>query len=162
MAAPIRIVGGRNAASGSFRLDLDEKSFARGRRLLEHYQGAPLRKRLGKAPLAAARVLEAPMRQAAPVGPANDGHRGLLRKTIRAREFRAGRGPEPYGAAVGPTAGHRHLPIRGHRIVTRGGRDTGRRSRPNPFVDVVAQRHYAKAVAVMRKAIFDTNYGRAF
>lgn len=157
---PLRIVGGRNAASGSFRLDLDERSLARGRRLLDHYQGAPLRKRLSKAGLAAARVIEGPMRQAAPVGPAGDKHRGLLRRTVRAREFRVGGGPEPYGAVVGPTAGHRHLPIRGHRIVTRGGRDTGRRSRPNPFVDVVAQRHYARAVAEMRKVIYDTNYGR--
>ena len=160
MAGPIRFVNARGNTSGSFRLDIDERSLARGRRLIEHYQGAPLRKRLGKAPLAAARVMEAPMRQAAPVGPASTGHRGLLRRTVRAREFRAGRGPEPYGAAVGPTAGHRHLPIRGHRIVTRSGRDTGKRSRANPFVDVIAQRHYARAVAEMRKAIFDTNYGR--
>jgi hypothetical protein len=158
---PLRIVGGRNAASGSFRLELDQKSFARGRRLLDHYQGAPLRTRMSKAPLAAARTMESAMRQAAPVGPPGDKHRGLLRKTVRAREFRAGRGPEPYGAALGPTAGHRHLPIRGHRIVTRGGRDTGRRSRPNPFVDAVTQRHYARAVAEMRRHIFDTNYGRA-
>jgi hypothetical protein len=157
---PLRIVGGRNAASGSFRLDLDEKSLARGRRLIDHYRGAPLRKRLSKAGLAAARVLEAPMRQAAPMGPTGDKHRGLLRRTVRAREFRVGRGPEPYGAAVGPTAGHRHLVIRSHRIVTRGGRDTGRRSRANPFVDMVARRHYARAVSEMRKYIFDTQYGR--
>ena len=52
MMLPLRIVGGRNAASGSFRLELDQKSFARGRRLLDHYQGAPLRTRMSKAPLA--------------------------------------------------------------------------------------------------------------
>ena len=42
-------------------------------------------------------------------------------------------------AYVTPMAPHRHLIIRGHRIVTPGGRDTGRRTKPNPFVDRAAK-----------------------
>lgn len=145
-------------SGGKLRIELDQRSLQRGYKLLDRYHDAPLRIRMDKATLAAAKVLEGPMRQAAPVGPASDGHRGLLRRTVRARQFRRGGGPEPHGAAVGPTAGHRHLVVRSHRIVTRGGRDTGRRSRPNPFPDAVASRHQARAIAEMRRHIFNTGY----
>lgn len=162
MAAPIRIVGGR-AASGSFRLELDERSLARGYKLLDHYRDAPLRTRMQKATLAAARVLEGPIRQATPVS--HDDDPGQMRKSVRARSARVrtsfviGKGWRSRAsteALVGPRDKKSHLVIRSHRIVTRGGRDTGRRSRANPYVDAVAARHQARAIAEMREYIFDT------
>ena len=158
MAAPIRIVGGRGNLSGAFRLELSEKDFARGRAMVDRYQGKALMTRMQKATLGAAKTLEAPMRQATPKVT------GHLRRKTRAQQISQRVGFRTYvrsvNADVGPRSPHRHLVIRGHRIVTRGGRDTGRRSRANPYVDVVAQRHYARAVAEMRKYIFDQNFGR--
>lgn len=155
--APLRIVGGQ-AASGAFRLELSEKDIARGKAMLDRYQGKGLMFRMQKATLAAAKTLESPMRAATPK---KTGH---LRRKTRAEQISQRTGFRTYAksvnASVGPRSPHRHLVIRGHRIVTPGGRDTGRRSRANPYVDVVAQRHYAKAVAEMRRYIFDQNYGR--
>lgn len=54
-----------------------------------------------------------------------------LQRSVRTRRISVG-----YAAAgASPSAKHRHLVIRGHRIVTPGGRDTGQMSRANPFVD---------------------------
>lgn len=175
---PIRIVGGA-AASGAFRLELNQKDIARGRKLLDKYQGAPLMVRMQKATLAAARTLEAPMRAATPKGPgrpAQDGSRGgqvrpgraggSLRRKTRAQQIGQRVGFRQYvktvNADVGPRSPHRHLVIRGHRIVTKSGRDTGRRSRANPYVDVVAARFQARAIAEMRRYIFDQRYDRTF
>lgn len=160
MAAPIRIVGSKGNLSGAFRLELSEKDFARGRAMVDRYQGKTLMTRMQKATLAAAKTLEAPMRAATPK---KTGH---LRRKTRAQQLGQRVGWRQYAktvnADVGPRSPHRHLVIRGHRIVTPGGRDTGRRSRANPYVDVVAQRHYARAIAEMRRYIFDQNYSRTF
>mgnify|MGYP001567832822 CR=1 FL=1 len=157
MASPIRMVGGP-AASGSFRLELSAKDIARGKALLDRYRGAPLMTRMQKATLAAAKTMEAPMKAAAPKVT------GHLRAKTRAQQIRQRTGWRTYAATssadVGPRSPHRHLVIRGHRIVTPGGRDTGRRTSPNPYVDLVARRHYANAVRIMRQAIFDSEYGR--
>ena len=165
---PIRIAGGRVAGlQGGIRLELDQKSLQRGRAMLDQYRDAPLQKRMGKASLAAAKVLEGPIKQASPVS--HDKDPGGLRRSVRARPWRTRtsfvegvgwRSKSSQEANVGPMGGkrgggHGRLVIRGHRIVTPGGRDTGRRSRKNPYVDAVAARHYAKAIAEMRRYIFD-------
>lgn len=164
MAGPIRLVNGRGNTSGAFRLELNEKDYLRGRNLLDRYQGANLTVRMQKATLAAAKSLEPAMRLATPVAPEGTKDRGNLRKKTRAQQLgqRVGfrRYAKSVNADVGPRSPHRHLVIRGHRIVTRGGRDTGRRSRANPYVDVVAQRHMARAIAEMRRYIFDQRYDR--
>lgn len=159
---PLRIVGGRTTHQ-SFALQLDERSFKRGRALLDRYRDKPLYTRMQKATLAAARVLEGPIKQASPVS--HDKDPGQLKRSVRARSARirtsyvVGKGWRSRAsteALVGPRDPKSHLVIRSHRIVTRGGHDTGRRTRPNPYVDVMAQRHYRRAVAEMREYIFDT------
>ncbi len=55
-------------------------------------------------------------------------------RSVKARSARL-RLNEMAAASAGPTDNKRHLLIRGHRIVTRGGRDTGRRTRAFPVVD---------------------------
>ena len=154
---PIRMVGGA-AASGSFRLELDQRSLQRGRSLLDRYRDQSLMVRMQKATLAAAKVLEGPIKQATPKVT------GGLRRKTRAAQISQRIGYRQYAksanADVGPRSGHRHLVIRGHRIVTHTGRDTGRRSRANPYVDAVAARHQARAIAEMRRHILDTRYQR--
>ena len=153
---------------GAVSWELSPKQLAAFEARLARFQGAPLRDRMQKASLAAARYMVAPIKAAAPVGPT-----GNLRKSVKARQSKAsvlGRGVS-FGAAariggsssvyrdlsavVGPTAPHRHLIIRGHRIVTRLGRDTGQRSRANPFVDDAVRRHQDRAMAIVRAALFD-------
>lgn len=162
MTGPLRIVGARSAGP-SMALQLDDRALARGRKLLDRYKDAPLMKRMQKATLAGARVLEGPIRQATPVS--RDEDPGQMRLSVRARPARVrtryvvGRGWRSTAsseALVGPRDAKSHLVIRGHRIVTRGGRDTGRRARANPYVDVVAARLMRQAIAEMREYIFDT------
>ena len=165
---PIRIVGKRSAGA-SMAIDLDQKALARGRKLVDRYRDKPLYTRMQKATLAGARVLEGPIRQATPVS--HDKDPGQMKKSVRARSARVrtsyviGRGwrsKSSTEAVVGPRDNKSHLVIRGHRIVTRSGRDTGRRARKNPYVDMVADRLYRKAVAEMRRYIFDTRYDGTF
>lgn len=56
---------------------------------------------------------------------------------------------------MGPTAPHRHLLIRGHRIVTPGGRYTGRMTKANPYVDRAASGHERKAADIVRRIWFE-------
>lgn len=163
---PIRLVGGggmsarmgKNAAGGVIQLQLDQKAVARAQARLEKFRDKPLHVRMDKATKAAAELLVAPIKAAAPK------RSGKLRASVRARTganrdrpaFAAGyqrsTGMDRVGL-VGPKSPVRHLIIRGHRIVTRGGIDTGRRTTPNPFVDYVAKRHQARAIALMRAHI---------
>lgn len=138
---------------GAVEWAIDERQLAAFRKGLERYRGLPLERRLGKGTLAAARYLARPIRAATPRGPT-----GNLRRSVGARQARRrvglGRYEATMGAYVGPTAPHRHLVIRGHRIVTRGGRDTGRRARADPYVDAVVRAHAAEAFRIVSRALF--------
>lgn len=111
-------------------LELDQKALGRALTRLQRYEGRAFGTRVSRAYLEGAKLLVAPIRAKAPKGPT-----GNLRKSISARDWKRLRGHEVAVVSVGPRAPHRHLVIRGHRIVTPGGRDTGRTSRANPFVD---------------------------
>ena len=159
---PLRIVGGKTAGA-AFAVSLDQKSLARGRKVIDNYQGMSLYVRMQKATLAAAKVLEAPVKAAAPVS--HDKDPGQMKKSTRARPAKvrtayiSGKGWRSKAsseAIVGPRTHHSHLAIRGHKIVTHTGRFTGRMSRKNPYVDAVAARLYRQAVAEMRRYIFET------
>lgn len=130
--------------------EVDAKAIARIKRKLEKAQGKPLEEKMRRATLAAADLLVSPIRAA---GPRNQ--TGLLRRTVRARAARKSFGVRSIGALVGPTAPHRHLIIRGHRIVTPGGRYTGRRTAPNPYVDRAAAGHERKAAEIVRRIWFE-------
>lgn len=164
---PIRIAGGKSVRMGSLayggvmQLQLDPKAVARAQARLEKFRDKPLHVRMDKATKAAGELLVKPMQAAAPK------RTGKLRKSIASRTatnrdkavigrgFQRATGGDRV-ALIGPRAAHRHLIIRGHRIVTRGGRDTGRRTQPNPFVDAVAHRHHANAIKTMRDHIVTT------
>lgn len=159
---PIRIAGGKSVRMGSMayggvvQLQLDQKAVARAQARLEKFRDQPLHVRMDKAVKAAGELLAKPMQAAAPR------KTGKLRKSVTARTaanrdravvgrgFQRSTGMDRVGL-VGPRAAHRHLIVKGHRIVTPGGRDTGRRTPPNPFVDAVARRHQANALRLMRE-----------
>lgn len=138
---------------GPISVEFDTKALARFRKRVERYQGLPLAQRMQKGTLEAARLLVPPVRSAAPKGPT-----GNLRRRVTAKQ-RAFRGTftgrtKTMDAVVTSTAPHRHLVIRGHRIVTPGGRDTGRRTTGNPFVDEAVKPRQAEALRVVSRAIF--------
>lgn len=161
---PLRIAGGMSvrmgglAYGGVIQLQLDQKAVARAQARLEKFRDQPLHVRMDKATKAAAELLVKPIQAAAPK------RTGKLRQSVSARTvsnrdkavigrgFQRSTGMDRVGL-VGPRAPHRHLIVQGHRIVTRGGRDTGRRTTPNPFVDAVARRHQAEAIRLMRQHI---------
>lgn len=135
-------------ATGPVSVELDTRALRAFQKRLERYQGLPLQQRMERGALDAARLLVPHVRRATPKGPT-----GNLRKSIRAGASRGGMA----SAYVGPSsrvAPHRHLVIRGHRIVTPGGRDTGRVTTANPFVDNAVQPRQAEALRVVRAAIF--------
>jgi hypothetical protein len=76
----------------------------------------------------------------------------LLRSVgMRKPRKRAG---EVAAYTVGARAPHAHLVIPGHRIVTPGGRDTGRRSQAFPFVDPVIDREAASLQAQLSSDVW--------
>ena len=121
------------ARIGPIAIVVDQKAMARADKRLAGYMGRPLERRAQQAYIEGARLMVKPARQQAPVGKT-----GNLRRSIAASRVRLRPG-EMAGASVAARpskrGGHRHLVIRGHRIVTHLGRDTGLRSRPNPFID---------------------------
>ena len=156
------------AAAGPIVIKLDTRALNAFRKRVERYQGKPLRYRMDRGVLEAAKLLAPSVRAAAPKGPT-----GNLKRRVRAarisnggpslKKLAAGRGGGAFfgategglsGAVVGSTAPHRHLVIRGHRIVTPGGRDTGRMSTANPFVDSAVKPRAAEAMRVVSRAIF--------
>lgn len=80
---------------------------------------------------------------------------GALRGSVTARVARLRPG-EMAAASVGPRsrrAPHRLLITHGHRIVTPGGRDTGRRVPADPWVDEGFKEYGEKAQAFVTKQI---------
>ena len=111
---------------------LDMKAMARADKRLAGYMGRPLQRRAQQAYIEGARLMRTPVRQQ--IRAAGLRKTGRFERSVKARGSRL-RAGEMAAASIGPTDAKRHLLIRGHRIVTRGGRDTGRRTVPQPVVD---------------------------
>lgn len=129
---------------------IDEKDVARVKQKLERASGKSLYVRMQRATLAAGDIVAKNARAAAPR------RTGLLRRSVKSRlERRKGFGARGSSLTVlvGPTsrAPHRHLIILGHRIVTPGGRYTGRRTPPNPFVRRAASGVERQAAELIRR-----------
>lgn len=127
----------------------DQASLDRARKVLGKYSGRPLEERLRRATTQAARLMVNPIKAASPR------RTGALMSSVKAR---ASRGQSAFGrtivASVGPTARHRHLVIQPHRIVTPGGRDTGRMTTGNPFVDRATASHRDEAIRIVSEITF--------
>lgn len=113
------------------------------KKVLNKYRTTP--GRLQYASFQAARYLLGPIKAATPV------RSGRLRD--RTKAWAAKRGE--IGAGVGPLAPHRHLVIRPHRIVTPGGRDTGRMTSGNPYIDATLETNKDGAWKVFTDTLFE-------
>jgi hypothetical protein len=128
--------------------EISPKDIARVKKRFDQNRGKPLAARLGIATRKAADLLRGPVAAASPV------KTGRTRKSVKSGTLRA-RGPVEVAAGkVGPTSYAAHLAIRGHRIVTPGGRYLGRRTRPNDFVDRATAAHRAEVVRIVRDMAF--------
>lgn len=159
------------------QVQIDTRALAAFQKRVERYRGKPLLARMEAGAYEAAKMLLPSVRRAAPVGPTGNLRRGVRARQVRTMQngmtsrMRTGSGVRSImfmgalaaaqgqiaSAYVGPSsriAPHRHLVIRGHRIVTPGGRDTGRRSVPNPFVDNAVQPRQAEAIRIVTRAMF--------
>lgn len=122
---------------GAVSIGFKPGEIARVKKSYERFRGLPLRARMAKATLKAGDMLVPYIRASSPVGPSTDPNHGYLKRSAKSRPARQRFGSTlqaTLGVLVGPTSPVRHLIIRGHRIVTPGGRDTGARTRPNPYV----------------------------
>ena len=126
--------------------NIEPLDLKRVRRKLEQSSGKPLKVRMQRSTKQAADLMVPRIKPQAPK------QKGILRKSVKARSGKANfRGRMTVDAFVGPVAPHRHLIIQGHRIGTPGGRDTGRRTTPNPFVDRAKSGFERKAVELVAK-----------
>lgn len=125
-------------------VQFDQRSLDRAKKTLAKYQGRSLGELLKRGAVQATRLMVGPMRAAAPRGAT-----GRLKASVKAGTAQSG-----VGAIVRPTDRKRHLVIQPHRIVTPGGRDTGRRTQGNPFVDAVGTQYADAAVREVMQILF--------
>jgi hypothetical protein len=136
---------------------ISPKQLAAFEKRVERYRGLPLAKRMAKGELAAAQYLAKYIKAGTPVGKT-----GNLKASVRARQGVASAWGQQYRtvqAFVGPTRGKgnaRHLVILGHRIIGHEPNkvDTGKRSKPNPFVDNAVRGHSADAFRIINRILF--------
>ena len=157
MARPIRIARGRGPSTRNFiDVQVNPRQIAAIEKRMDRLRGKPMRARVEKAMWIEGDTLAKKVKQAAPRGPT-----GNLRKSINARKPSRGRLGEAFGGTwigdilVGPrhiVAPHRHLVLRGHNIVTPGGRSLGRRTTANPFVDRATSRSHRNVRRAVEKA----------
>lgn len=126
-------------------LSFDQKSLDRQKARLAKYNKKGIGDRLDKGTQAGLALLVPPTRAAAPLGKT-----GNLRRKVRAAKGRS----NEHGATLSSTDPVRHLVIRPHRIVTPGGRDTGRKTSGNSFIDAAVQPRLDQAKAEIQKVLF--------
>lgn len=146
---------GRRGASSLIAFEVSAKDIARITKKLESVKHMPMRARVEKALFAEADILASKVKSAAPR------RTGVLRRSVSVHRARRGIFASAFETSigdilVGPRAPYRHLVIRGHRIVTPGGRFTGRRTAANPFVDRAASRSRADIQRAVERAWFQT------
>jgi hypothetical protein len=142
--------------SSLLSFQVDKNDLARVERNLERVSGKSLFVKMQRANLTVGDIISRRARAASPRITGN------LRSSIRARPIRvrgfAGLGSYPTtGVLVGPTypkGSHRSLVIRGHNIVTPGGRSLGRRTRANPFVDRASSGIGPQAAEIVKREWF--------
>jgi hypothetical protein len=106
---------------------------------------------LRKVAVAGAKPMRSAIRAAAPVGPTGNLRRGVRYKASRVRTSGY------VGYIVGPFGrgtAHRHLVLGGHEIIGHAPNktDTGKRTRPNPFVETGHHAAEAQALAATEEA----------
>lgn len=129
-------------------VEIDQKAIDKARKTLARYEAKPLQERAGRAMLQVTRMLVGPVKAGAPR------RIGALQSSVKARATTQRGSKVIAGGLVGPTARHRHLVIQPHRIVTPGGRDTGRQTTGNPFVDAAVEPRIEEATRIVTEITF--------
>lgn len=134
------------AARGLVDVKLDQRSYDRAMARLAKYEGRPFKTRMEAAYKAGLGLAVSPMRAVAPK------RTGTLARKVSVRKGRPDAG---YVVRYGTKsrAPHAHLLSKGHRIVTPGGRDTGRSTAPNPFVEQVIGAHEGRIIDFISKRV---------
>lgn len=140
------------ARASSFSVDIDERQLAAADKRLAQYAGRALQERIDKAYDAGTRLLVRPIQ--GEITAAGLVQTGRFRKSVAVKKPRL-RGREIVARSVAPRSPLRHLLIQGHRIVTPGGRDTGRRTTPEPVVDRAYERHGDAVRSFINKRVLD-------
>ena len=124
---------------------LDERSYQAALKRLEKYEGRKFTQRMEAAYRTGTQLTVSPMRRRAPK------KTGLLAGKISVRKRRP---PTGYFIQIGSKsrAPHAGLVSKGHRIVTPGGRDTGRRARANPFVEETISGYEGRVISFITNA----------
>jgi hypothetical protein len=166
LALPLSEAVTRRASGPNSRISfqVDARDVAKVQKRLDSLQGLSLYQKMRRSTKVAGELVSKRIQQAAPR------RTGTLRRSVWARYAKQdqvsatvtraltgrSRGGQTSTVLVGPVAGrkrkgyHRHLIIRGHRIVTPGGRFTGRRTTPNPFVDRASQGFERQAAKLVK------------
>jgi hypothetical protein len=131
--------------AGRVSFEVSAKDVARVKAKLQKASGKPLYVRMQRATLTAGDLIKSRIQADTP---RRTGH---LRRYTKSRLGRRAIGGAGLMVLVGPTSPHRHLVIRGHRIVTPGGRYLGRSTRANPYVDRASRGFEHKAAELIRK-----------
>lgn len=127
---------------------LDQRSYDRAMARLAKYEGRPFKTRMEAAFLAGTRLAVSPMKRSAPR------RSGLLSRKVSTRKRKP---PMGYFVQTGTKsrAPHAGLVAKGHRIVTPGGRDTGRRTAGHPFVEQTISGYEGRIIGFIAKATTD-------
>lgn len=128
--------------------EISPRQIAAVRKRFDNNRGKPLQVRLGIATRKAADLMRTPVRAGAPA------RTGAFRRSVKSRTIKPVGPLEVAGASVGPSVWYKLMVIRGHRIVTPGGRYLGRSTRGNDFMDVVKRQRQPEIVEIIRKAAF--------
>lgn len=127
-------LGSRETTPLMIDVQWDRAGMSRVDRFLGGYEGVQLERRMTAAMLKELRPLAAKIRVAERASGIHN-RSGRHVRSIRVTRPRGQTGEIVF--SVGPHDRIRHLLIRGHRIVTPGGRDTGRRSQAFDYVGPV-------------------------
>jgi hypothetical protein len=126
-------------------MEVHEPSFRKAMDRLAKYEGKPFKQRMDAAYRTGTQLAVRPIKARAP---------GSLARKVTTR-----RGKKPSGSFVAYGAKsrrpHAGLVAAGHRIVTRGKRDTGRRTSGNPYIEAVISSHQDRIIKFISDATTD-------
>ncbi len=125
------------------------------RKLLDSYSGKAMDDRIQTGTNRAAKVLVPIIRREIKRSVRGHGRRpGYLAQRVTVRKTFQSRIGGDVGSVVKSIAQHNHLVIRGHRIVSHAGVDSGAMSRPNPFIARSEDAAWGVTEPIVKREVF--------
>lgn len=136
-------------------MDIKLTGAGEARKLLDGYTGKAMQDRIQTGTDRAGKVLIPIVRREIKRSVRGHGRRpGYLAQRVGVRKtFRSRLGGE-VGSVVKSIAQHNHLVIRGHRIVSHAGVDSGAMSRPNPFIARSEDAAWGVTEPIVKREVF--------